>query len=161
MQKAQVEPNLGIALCFAAVLMHACHAPLSLACGLSSPWWTCITANFIHANWFHLLINVWVLAMFSFYGYKRYNRVVLAGFVIATLASLMFRGYVPSCGMSGVIFAIYGMLVARCNRKRDILLSLFCIAVTFIPPLNGMLHLVCWLAGMLIGNFRNILCEKS
>lgn len=89
--------------------------------------------------------------MFSFYGYKRYNRVVAAGFVIASLAFFFLRGSAPSCGLSGAIFAIYGLLVARCMRRRDLLLSAFCIAVTFIPPLNGMLHLVCWLTGLLIG----------
>ena len=141
--------------------MYNCHAPISLACGLHSPWWTCATANFIHANLLHLGINVWVLAMFSLYGYKRYNRVVLVGFIIATLVTLTVRGFVPSCGMSGVIFAIYGLLVSRCDRKRDILLSLFCIAVTFIPPLNGTLHLLCWLAGMIIGNLYSFLCGKS
>jgi membrane associated rhomboid family serine protease len=125
--------------------------PTSLACGLHSPWWTCITASFIHANFIHLAINVAVFAMFSFYGYKRYNRVVLIGFAIASLAFFVLRGATPSCGLSGVIFAIYGMLVTRCMRRRDLLLSAVCIAVTFIPPLNGMLHLVCWLVGFAIG----------
>lgn len=125
--------------------------PMSLACGASSPWWTCITANFIHANLLHIALNVWVLMMFSLYGYRRFNRVVAIGFAIASLAFFALRGATPSCGLSGVIFAIYGMLVTRCMRRRDLLLSAFCIAVTFIPPLNGTLHLVCWLVGFLIG----------
>lgn len=131
--------------------MYFCDAPLSLACGVQSPWWTCITANFIHANVFHVAVNVWALAMFSLYGYKRFNRVVAIGFVIASLAFFLLRGTMPSCGLSGLIFAIYGMIVTRCMRRRDLLMSAVCIAVTFIPPLNGTLHLVCWLVGFLIG----------
>lgn len=131
--------------------MYTCRMPTSLACSSSSPWWTCITANFIHANVFHVAINVFVLAMFSFYGYRRYNRVAFIGFAIASLAFFVLRGATPSCGLSGVIFAIYGILVTRCMQRRDLLMSAVCIAVTFIPPLNGTLHLVCWLVGFLIG----------
>lgn len=108
-----------------------------------------------------MAINVFVLAMFSLNGYKHYNRVMLTGFVIAALASLALRGAMPSCGLSGVVFAIYGLLISRCNRLKDYILSAFCVSVTFIPPLNGMLHLLCWATGIGIGNFWHWVCEKS
>lgn len=134
------------------ILAYSLGVPLSLlAVSAHSAWYTHITYCFAHGNAIHLLVNCYMLSLFAVNGYHDFNRVAVIGFLTACVASLACVGTIPTIGLSGVIFAIYGLLVARYPCKRDLIVSAICLAVGFIPPMNGMLHVVCWSMGFAEG----------
>ena len=95
------EPNL---------LLHgAMSGPMISELG---EWWRIITANFLHAGWTHLSVNMLFLfflglAVENAYSRRSYVLVLLASGVGAVLLSFLFTPN-TSVGASGLVFGVLG-----------------------------------------------------
>lgn len=127
--------------------------------------------SFFHASLLHALINCWCLLSIAFVYDLPINRLFVAyiiavTFPVNTIGSV-FGGLpveVPTVGLSAVCFALLGMASFQVRRKlyyHSFLLSF--IALGFLIPLlgaryglpvaspNNILHLYCYVAGLLVG----------
>lgn len=112
-----------------------------------SSWYTHFTFHFAHASVWHLAGNA-----LCFYVLTR-NRFAWAelaiAYGIATLCSFIAPHTLPTIGLSGLIFALYGMRLTRCRLSAE-----FIVRTAFIlllPLLTGrvnvLLHIFCILVG--------------
>ncbi len=109
---------------------------------------------FFHVNVIHGALNVWCLLCIVFYYDVRIWRILLAYIIavsipIDTLGSLVGGLDVPTVGLSGVIFALFGQLSFEVRRKLYYQAwMLVYLSVGFIfPSSNGWIHLYCYAAG--------------
>lgn len=101
---------------------------------LSGQWWRLLTANFLHAGIFHLLINMWVLwdlreVAERLTGPVGFFVLYLFAGLMGSLASVFWNPTTPSVGASGAIFGVFGGLLSfvwvnRESIPREILQSL-------------------------------------
>lgn len=80
-------------------------------------WWRLVTATFIHANLFLVLLNVTAvvqvgLVLERLVGSLTFTAVYLVAAVFASLAALSASQVDTSMGASGAVFGIYGLLIA-------------------------------------------------
>jgi len=80
-------------------------------------WWRLVTAMFVHSGMFHLLINIAGLVQVGLILERLLGRVAFAAVyvtagVFASLVSLSTHPVSVTCGASGAIFGIYGLLIA-------------------------------------------------
>ena len=132
------------------------------------------TAQFLHANIFHLAANIWVLYCLSKSPYLTRQHYFLC-YLLAT-ACLYLNSQLPISnyqlsifnfqlstinyqlsiiGLSGLIYALLVLLSYRFHARARLqyhLLSLSFIALGFIiPSLAGMFHLMCYTSGLVLG----------
>lgn len=72
-----------------------------------------ITATFLHADFFHLLFNMYALYLIGsqlegFYGKTKYTLIYLISGIFGSMLSLLFLGPNWSLGASGAIFGLFG-----------------------------------------------------
>lgn len=84
-------------------------------------WWRLLTANFLHADIFHIGANalglyIWGRYIESFYGRGKYAGILLLSGLCCVAASYAFTVN-PSLGASGMVFGLYGALLGI--RKYD------------------------------------------
>jgi membrane associated rhomboid family serine protease len=107
--------------------------------------------SFVHVNLWHLACNLMVLWMI------RNKMAVPPAFAIAVIASYlpMYVGS-PTAGMSGMLFAMFGVMWGKTNKRKAALRAgLPTIIITMlIPGVNGLLHLYCYLLGIAWGTLR-------
>lgn len=107
--------------------------------------------SFAHVNIWHLACNLMVLWMIK-------NKMAVApAFIIAVIASyLPMYGSSPTVGMSGMLFAMFGIMWGKINKRKEALRAgLPTIIITMlIPGVNGLLHLYCYLLGIAWGTLR-------
>ena len=103
-----------------------------------------------HANMWHLAANVLCLWMIPCELHLLFA--IIAAVLCSFLPCLMSE---PTCGFSGVLFAIVGMSWGRVHRFRDMLWrnKWFLVIPIFIPHVNALLHVYCLIAGWLVGRF--------
>ena len=102
------------------------------------------TSLFLHANFFHILFNMWALLVLGDYlegvvGKAKFLVVYfLAGFGSSVLVMVMGRPLQPVVGASGAIFGLFaGLLVyAWVNRRRDFTASLLLRQFAFLLVIN-------------------------
>lgn len=86
------------------------------------------------------------------------NKMAVApAFIIAVIASyLPMYGSSPTVGMSGMLFAMFGIMWGKINKRKEALRAgLPTIIITMlIPGVNGLLHLYCYLLGIAWGTLR-------
>ncbi len=75
-----------------------------------------ITATFLHADFFHLLFNMYALYLIGsqlegFYGKTKYTLIYLISGIFGSMLSLLFLGPNWSLGASGAIFGLFGSLL--------------------------------------------------
>ncbi len=102
-------------------------------------WYPFVTHMFLHAGWFHLLSNMWVLVIFGDnvedrLGSGRYLFFYLIGGIVAGLVQFYFSldTRVPSLGASGAIAAVLGAYILFYPRARVITLILLIIIPWFV-----------------------------
>lgn len=111
-----------------------------------------VTYNFCHVNAFHLIVNLMVL-------WQTRNKMdILESLLVAFVASYLPM-YVmgPTMGLSGFLFAAFGIMWGKTGEfKKAMEAGLPFILVTmFIPNVNGLLHLYCYLIGYFTGILHN------
>jgi len=87
----------------------------------SGEWWRLVTASFVQAGFFALLVNMIgllqpAMLLEQMLGHAALAAVFLAGGMIGTLADLSTHPLVVSAGTSGGVLAVYGMLGAAIIR---------------------------------------------
>ena len=75
------------------------------------------TVTLVHADWLHLLFNMWALWIVGplverWYGPVRFLVFYLACAATGSVASFVFGGDSPSVGASGAIFGMFGVIAA-------------------------------------------------
>ncbi len=113
-------------------------------------YWRLVTAMFLHAGWFHVALNVfmlWFLGRFAeqLLGSVRLFIVYVSAGVVGNLASHLWRQYPVSVGASSSIFGILGaalavLLLSRGRvpeswRRSVVFLLLLVIGLSFLPGL--------------------------
>jgi rhomboid protease GluP len=80
-------------------------------------WWRLVTAMFVHAGFWHLVVNLAGLAQLGIMlerlvGHFAFAALYLAAGVFASVVSLFVSPLTVSAGASGAIFGVYGLLIA-------------------------------------------------
>lgn len=125
---------------------------------------------FFHANIIHALLNAWCLICIIFIYDIKITRLLLAyivavTFPIDTLSHLLPLPTLPTVGLSGVVFFLFGSISLEVSRKLYYQLwMVFYIGIGFFfPNTNAWLHLYCYLCGLVysILNYPIIIqCKK-
>lgn len=104
---------------------------------------------FFHASPFHLAANciaAWLAC--------RDSRQIGLSYAIAVIASFVAIGSRPTVGFSGVVYSCIGVIHSRSYKsklsKPHLVTLLSIIPGFFLPNINALLHLICYLAGIAI-----------
>lgn len=113
--------------------------------------------HFFHVNVLHALLNAWCLLSIVFIYNVRFIRMFTAYVIASTIPINAINGIiggmsVPTVGLSGIVFVLFGMLSFDVLRKWYYQAwMLFYIIIGFIyPNTNAWLHLYCYICGLLI-----------
>jgi len=97
---------------------------------------TIFTAMFLHAGWFHLLVNLWFLWFFGrsvedALGHVRFSMLYLLGGVVAAIAHTLYdpSSTLPMLGASGAIGAVLAGYVSLFPWRRIVTI----VPIIFIP----------------------------
>lgn len=137
-------------LFFAATLVAAFLFDIHLPAGEGKSLWRCFVYQMCHCNIWHLLCNMWCVYMISRSSYRTGLRRCIYAYLIS---ALLVIASVPTEGLSGVIFALLGMMSWQASRIRIYhAVSLACIGfgLLFAGSINVYLHLSCYLAGIAV-----------
>jgi membrane associated rhomboid family serine protease len=132
----------------------------------SGQWWRVFTAMFLHANWLHILFNMYALWLFGPVLERRFGSFSYAALYLAagTTAGMLFQliGTGAAVGASGAIFGLLGALLAASYRQRHtragaavfgqlgILLAINLALPIFVPNIAWQGHVGGLLGGILI-----------
>lgn len=133
-----------------------------------APWWGRWTYSLFHASIFHWLVNCWCLLSLVFYievsiRQLIYSYIIASLFPVATLY-VLFDAHIlttPTMGLSGVCYALIGMVTPQVARKREWLTWLavgFAVSCIF-PLINQFVHLWGFILGLGIGYLTQ--CTKK
>lgn len=116
-------------------------------CGL-----TCrVLYTFYHANLLHALLNAWCLLSVVFIYDTSVWRLLIA-YIIACTIPVVCLSDVPTVGLSGVVFALFGSISFEVERKAYY--QLWMLAYLFVgflfPNTNAWVHLYCYIVGLLV-----------
>lgn len=116
--------------------------------------------HFFHSSFLHMSLNLWCLLSIVFI-YDTSLFLFITAFVVAslfpvdTLATILPYNTlsIPTVGLSGVCYALMGMIAYNVRRKLYYQAWLaFYIGIGFLfPNVNGWIHLYCYLAGLAVG----------
>lgn len=103
---------------------------------------------FFHAGPIHALINVWCLLSIVFIYSVTICRIMLAYMIAVTIPSFCLSD-IPTVGLSGVVFALFGTISFEVQRKAyyQLWMLAYLVAGFFFPNTNALVHLYCYLAG--------------
>lgn len=134
----------------------ACVLP-DLGYCVGSPWWTHLTYMFFHTNILHIAINLWAYSLFSKALMNiRWQQLIPFAYVISVAMSFLTNIYdKPTIGMSGVIYAMLGILVTASDYNIKLVKPLILVItanaiIFFFNTSNVILHMSCLVSGILI-----------
>lgn len=128
----------------------------------SFEYWRLLTAGFVHADIFHLLMNMMALFNLGFYCEKRYTKrqylcILLAGIIGGNLFVFIGDANIAGLGISGGLFGLLGAYIVslcadgsiknrmvRVNLTSTIMMNVF---ISLLPNISLMAHL----GGFIIG----------
>jgi membrane associated rhomboid family serine protease len=89
-------------------------------------WWTLLSANVLHANPIHLVVNLAGFALLGRLlerevGWPRFGALCLVGGVAAMAGAVLLQIGAGTVGISGVIFAVSGWAVIRDTHRTRVL----------------------------------------
>lgn len=116
-------------------------------CGLSC----CLLYPFYHANLLHAILNAWCLLSVVFIYDTSLWRLVIA-YIIAVSVPSFCLSDIPTVGLSGVVFALFGSISFEVERKAYYQLWMLAYLVVgfLFPNTNAWVHLYCYIAGVAI-----------
>lgn len=126
--------------------------PCDVGIYADSPWWHRFTYQFAHKNAVHLCMNCYCL----YIGMRRFNislpTLLLCYLVSATSPVL---SAVPTIGISGVVYALFGYINNLVARKWYFAMWIAVyIGVMALFGTNAVVHIYCYVVGLLIGYGR-------
>src|SRR5215204_6204901 len=111
-------------------------------------WWRLLTAGFLHAGLFHLLVNMYALYFLGrmlepSLGHVRFAAIYVAALLAGSFGAVLLSPDTPVVGASTAIFGLFGaaIVMAR-NRGIDIMASglgpilIINLVITFFPGFN-------------------------
>lgn len=106
---------------------------------------------FFHAGWLHLICNVMCIVAIVRSAFRITAPMVAAAYIIAVLSPMSHD--IVTFGGSGVCYALLGMMawqsIAPCRFHG--IMAVFLTLGFFSPSVNAMLHLFCYVEGVLFG----------
>ncbi len=125
-------------------------------------YWPFFTNMFLHASWFHLIVNMWALWIFGDnvedrLGHIRYLVFYLLCGIVASITHFIFNinSTIPVVGASGAIAGVMGAYIVLFPRSRIITL----IPLFFIPyfiEIPAIIFLGFWFLSQLIAGTFSI-----
>lgn len=159
MERGKNAKTASLIIVIALIVLHIADIPtMYVAYYNDSPFYTRLTYQLFHATWLHLAINVWTFLSAVFFYNIRMSALVTA-FIIAATAPIPD---IPTIGLSGVVFALFGFISFRFRNKLfyHTWMMFFIVAGFFFPHINAMLHLHCYLTAILIHIFY-VFCRRN
>jgi rhomboid protease GluP len=85
-------------------------------------WWRLVTAGFLHAGVFHILMNSWVLLdlgprVEDIFGTPRFLVIYLVSSIFGFLASMLWSPYTLSIGASAAACGLIGAMMAHARQS--------------------------------------------
>ena len=123
-----------------------------------SPWWSHLTFHFAHGNIFHLAANM-LVAFLLLLNRKDPWQYWPVCYLIATACSFLISTPKPTVGLSGILFAYYGIIFLKDGPKwKPLLHTIIYMAVSciFASRMAIGLHCICLFIGALAGGFIGI-----
>ncbi|MFI3293100.1 MAG: rhomboid family intramembrane serine protease [Rikenellaceae bacterium] len=110
-----------------------------------------------HANLLHATLNIWCLLSLVFMYNIRTWRLLLSYVISATvpigcIASLWGGSQLPTIGLSGVVFVLFGSISFEVSRKwyYQMWMVAYIVIGFFNQGVNAWLHLYCYIIGLVI-----------
>lgn len=103
---------------------------------------------FYHANLLHATLNAWcLLSVIFIYDISQW-RFALAYIIAVTIPSFCLSG-IPTVGLSGVVFTLFGSISFEVHRKAyyQLWMLAYLVAGFLFPNTNALIHLYCYMAG--------------
>lgn len=115
--------------------------------------WGRVLYPFFHANILHAALNAWCLLSIIFIYDVSCLRLLFAYIIAVTVPVGAFGTDIPTVGLSGVVFVLFGSLSFEVRRKAYYQMwMLFYLAAGFVfPNTNAWLHLYCYAVGIVAG----------
>lgn len=137
-----------IALVLLCLPIDANAVGISRGCSL----WQRMCYPFFHATILHALVNCWCLLSIAFNSSIHIWK-LMAAYIIAISYPDILMGSQPTVGLSGLIFALLGIISLSAGRWYINVPILLCIASCgfLLPNINATLHLYCYLVGLMVG----------
>lgn len=103
---------------------------------------------FFHVNLLHAALNAWCLLSVVFIYNTSFWKLLFSYIVAVTIPPVCLSN-IPTIGLSGVVFALFGSISFEVQRKAYYQLWMLAYLVTgfFFPNTNALVHLYCYLAG--------------
>ncbi|NLY03596.1 MAG: rhomboid family intramembrane serine protease [Campylobacter sp.] len=144
----------------------------------SGAWWQVFTTMFLHANFWHIAMNMAVLYQFGsvlerFLGSLRFAFIYLLGGILTSVLSLAYTYFmlmhngtvVNLVGASGAISVLLGLLAFLDKRiRKGLVLAIF--LISFIPMFLGVnvgwyAHILGFIVGYVFGKVKFGLKSRS
>lgn len=146
----RLTPHYTQALLISLLLVVVFAFDIHLSAGIDRSTWRCLVYQCCHVNVFHLLANlycIWVILMSNFRtGIRRWLYAYLLSCIFVLIS-------LPTEGASGIVFALLGMMSwqsAHISKYHGYTLLAIAIGLLFPRNLNVLLHLLCYISGIII-----------
>ena len=125
-----------------------------------SPWWTHFTFQFAHGNVFHLAANMLVVMVLA----SRNDALWIwpVSFAISSLCSLFVSTPNPTVGLSGMLFAFYGIIFLKYGPQWKPLLQtcvFMVVSCFFVSRMAVGLHFMSLFGGCMVGGLIGVANE--
>lgn len=148
----------------AIVIVLSCFPDVGKTIGMYAgcPWSGRLLYSFAHANFLHAAINCWCLLSITFI-YNISWRSLLAAYIIAVSYPSAWMGSTPIVGLSGVCFALLGIVALRVVRKLYYQAWIVCyLLIGFMfPNAAAWLHVYCYILGLFVALLNMPLPRKG
>lgn len=111
--------------------------------------------SFCHVNLIHAMLNAWcMLSIVFIYDIKIFR--FLYAYIIAAAVPSFCLSEIPTVGLSGVVFVLFGSISFEVGKKAyyQLWMLAYLIAGFFFPNTNAWIHIYCYLAGCVLALFN-------
>lgn len=116
-------------------------------CGLCSR----LLYPFFHAGIIHALLNVWCMVSVVFIYDVSLSRLIF-GYITALSIPTCCLSVVPTVGLSGLVFVLFGSISFEVGRKLyyQLWMTTYLVIGFLFPNTNACVHLYCYIVGLLV-----------
>lgn len=116
-------------------------------CGLRSR----LLYPFFHVGIIHALLNVWCMLSVVFVYNVSLSRLIF-GYIAALSIPTCCLSVVPTVGLSGLVFALFGSISFEVGRRLyyQLWMATYIIIGFLFPNTNAWIHLYCYIVGLLV-----------
>lgn len=158
MDQRKIEKITCLAVASLSIVMSFLHIADWHTVGIYShcPLYCRLIYPFFHANILHVLLNSWCLIALIFIYDITMLRIAIAYIIAVTFPidsiSDLIHSTSVTIGMSGMIYALFGSISFEVKNKLHYQsLMFFYICIGFVVPgANALIHLYCYLCGLII-----------